>query len=88
MAEHVRWQQRFSNDQRTLAQLESYLEPPGLNEGDQQGVIKAFENTFERGWNTPNDLCAARATPHCLDPGTPWGRHSALDWLMKANPKC
>ena len=46
MAEDIRWQQRFSNYSRALANLESFLEPPSLNEREQQGSIKAFEYTF------------------------------------------
>jgi len=56
MAEDIRWQQRFSNYRRVLAQLETFLEPPSLNEREQQGLIKAFEYTFELGWNTLRDL--------------------------------
>ena len=59
MAEDVRWQQRFSNFRRALAQLVTFLEPPGLNEREQQGLIKAFEYTFELGWNTLRDLLLA-----------------------------
>ena len=56
MAEDIRWQQRFSNYCRALAQLETFLEPPRLNEREQQGLIKAFEYTFELAWNTLRDL--------------------------------
>ena len=52
----IRWQQRFSNDCQALAQLETFFEPPALNEREQQGLIKAFEVTFELGWNTLRDL--------------------------------
>ena len=45
--EDIRWQQRFSNYCKALAQLEAFLDPPGLNEREQQGLIKAFETTFE-----------------------------------------
>ncbi len=52
----VRWQQRFANFCRALDQLERFFEPPALNEREQQGLIKAFEYTFELGWNTLRDL--------------------------------
>ena len=52
MAEDIRWQQRFSNYRRALAQLETFVEPPRLNEREQQGLIKAYEYTFELAWNT------------------------------------
>ena len=66
MAENVRWQQRFSNYQRALAQLESFLEPPGLNEREQQGLIKAFEYTFELSWNTLRDLLRSQGDASLL----------------------
>jgi nucleotidyltransferase substrate binding protein (TIGR01987 family) len=56
MEADVRWQQRFSNYCRALEQLEGFFEPPALNEREEQGLIKAFEYTFELGWNTLRDL--------------------------------
>jgi hypothetical protein len=32
MTEDIRWQQRFSNYRKALAQLETFFEPPALNE--------------------------------------------------------
>lgn len=52
----VRWQQRFASYQRALEQLESFFDPPPRNEREEQGLIKAFEYTFELGWNTLRDL--------------------------------
>lgn len=45
----VRWQQRFANFCRALEQLELFFEPPALNAREQQGLVKAFESTFELG---------------------------------------
>jgi len=56
MAEDIRWQQRFSNYSRVLTQLESFTDPPALNDREQQGLIKTFEYTFELAWNTLRDL--------------------------------
>jgi nucleotidyltransferase substrate binding protein (TIGR01987 family) len=56
MTADIRWQQRFSNYRQALAQLETFFQPPALNEREQQGLIKAFEYTFELGWNTLRDL--------------------------------
>jgi hypothetical protein len=39
MAEDIRWQQRFSNYKRALAQLETFVEPPALNEREQQRLM-------------------------------------------------
>ncbi len=56
----IGWQQRFSNDQKSLAQLETFLEPPALNDREQQGLIKAFETTFELAWNPLRELLGSQ----------------------------
>lgn len=43
----VRWQQQYVNYNSALEQLEQFFEPPPLNAREQQGLIKAFEYTFE-----------------------------------------
>ena len=62
----VRWQQRFANFQAALDQLESFFEPPALNEREQQGLIKAFEYCFELGWSTLRDLLLAEGNADLL----------------------
>ena len=66
MAEEIRWQQRFSNYQKALAQLQTFVEPPALNEREQQGLIKAFEYTFELAWNTLRDLLRSQGNASLL----------------------
>ena len=61
-----RWQQRFSNYRRALQQLETFFEPPALNEREQQGLIKAFEYTFELAWNTMRDLLQSQGNADLL----------------------
>ena len=56
MPPDIRGQQRFANFCLALDQLETFFEPPALNERERQGLIKAFEYCFELGWNTPRDL--------------------------------
>jgi nucleotidyltransferase substrate binding protein (TIGR01987 family) len=51
----IRWQQRFSNYLKALAQLNRYKEKNELNDMERQGLIKAFELTFELAWNTMKD---------------------------------
>jgi nucleotidyltransferase substrate binding protein (TIGR01987 family) len=51
----IRWQQRFSNYLKALAQLNRYKEKNELNDMERQGLIKAFEFTFELAWNTMKD---------------------------------
>lgn len=66
MTEDIRWQQRFGNYRRALAQLETFMEPPCLNAREQQGLIKAFEYTFELAWNTLRDLLRSQGTADLL----------------------
>ena len=66
MAEDIRWQQRFSNYNKALAQLETFIDPPALNDREQQGLIKAFEYTFELAWNTLRDLLRSQGDSSLL----------------------
>jgi len=61
-----RWQQRFSNYRRALEQLESFFEPPTLNEREQQGLIKALEYTFDLAWNTLRYLLRSQGNADLL----------------------
>jgi len=62
----IRWQQRFANYCRALEQLELFFQPPALNEREQQGLVKAFEYTYELGWNTLRDLLRSRGATDLL----------------------
>ena len=66
MTEDIRWQQRFSNFQLALSQLETFFEPPELNGREEQGLIKAFEYTFELAWNSLRDLLRSRGNENLL----------------------
>ncbi len=49
----IRWIQRFSHYTKALAQLSKFIEKGALNELEKQGLVQAFEYTFE--WPcTPN----------------------------------
>lgn len=52
----IRWQQRFVNFNKAFKQLERFKEVESLNELEMQGLIKAFEYTFELSWKTLQDL--------------------------------
>jgi len=52
----IRWQQRFSNYRKALKQMGEFLDKKNLNRLEEQGLIKAFEYTFELAWNTLNDF--------------------------------
>ena len=51
----IRWQQRFTNYRKALNQLERFVLKGELSDLEEQGLIKAFEYTFELGWNTLKD---------------------------------
>jgi len=52
----IRWKQRFSNYSKAFAQLEKALDKGEYNELELQGLIKAFEFTYELAWNTLKDF--------------------------------
>jgi nucleotidyltransferase substrate binding protein (TIGR01987 family) len=56
MKEDTRWIQRYNNYNKALAQLERFLEKRELNEMEEQGLIQAFEYTFELAWKTLQDF--------------------------------
>jgi nucleotidyltransferase substrate binding protein (TIGR01987 family) len=54
----IRWEQRFSNFQKTLALLQKFIDKGDLSELEKQGLVKAFEYTYtyELAWNTIKDF--------------------------------
>ena len=54
-ANPVRWRQRYSNFQEALAELSEAVAQKKLNKLERQGLIKAFEYTFELAWKTLQD---------------------------------
>ena len=52
----VRWKQRFSNYKKALANLRKFVDKGELSELEKQGLIKAFEYTYELAWNTLKDF--------------------------------
>lgn len=55
MQNDIRWKQRFYNYQKALSQLTKFIEKGELNELEEQGIIKAFEYTYELAWNVLKD---------------------------------
>lgn len=51
----IRWQQRFANYKKALAQLTKFIDKGELNELEEQGLIQAFEYTHELAWNVLKD---------------------------------
>jgi nucleotidyltransferase substrate binding protein (TIGR01987 family) len=55
LPEDIRWKQRLHNYTKALRQLEKFVAKKNLSDLEQQGLIKAFEYTYELGWNTLKD---------------------------------
>lgn len=51
----IRWIQRLKHFSKALSQLTKFIEKGALNELEKQGLIQAFEYTFELAWNTLKD---------------------------------
>ena len=60
----IRWEQRFSNFQKALKQLQNFLLKDPLSELEEQGLIQAFEYTFELAWNTIKDFYESQGEPN------------------------
>jgi nucleotidyltransferase substrate binding protein (TIGR01987 family) len=52
----IRWQQRFANYQKAVAQLTRFMQTSDLNELEEQGLIQCFEYTHELAWKTLKDF--------------------------------
>jgi nucleotidyltransferase substrate binding protein (TIGR01987 family) len=52
----ILWHQRFTSFKRAFNQLERFIAKEELNEMEEQGLIKAFEYTYELSWKTLQDL--------------------------------
>lgn len=56
----IRWKQRFANFKKALSQLKKFIEKGELSELEDQGLVKAFENTYELAWNMLKDFLEYR----------------------------
>lgn len=52
---NIRWIQRYSNYAKAFGQLSRFIKKKELNELEKQGLIQAFEYTYELAWNTIKD---------------------------------
>ena len=60
MQQDIRWQQRFNNYKKALAQLKKFINEGELSELEQQGLIQSFEYVYELGWNVLKDFLENR----------------------------
>lgn len=77
----IRWQQRFANYRKALAQLTQAVElcqQRPLSELERQGLIQAFEFTHELAWNTFNDIALSQGATGLL------GSRDATRYAFKA----
>ena len=51
----TRWVRRFHTFSKALGQLRKFIDKGPLNELEEQGLIQAFEYTYELAWNTLKD---------------------------------
>jgi nucleotidyltransferase substrate binding protein (TIGR01987 family) len=56
----IRWIQRFANYNKAFGQLKKFIDQGQLSELEAQGLIKAFEYTFELAWTTIKDFLEYR----------------------------
>lgn len=64
----TRWIQRFTNYNKAFTQLERFVNAGNLNEMEKQGLIKAFEYTFELAWKTLQDLLQEKGYANIVGP--------------------
>jgi nucleotidyltransferase substrate binding protein (TIGR01987 family) len=63
--EDIRWQQRFTNFNKALAQLSQAIDlekTRSLSNLERQGLIKSYEYTYEMAWNVMKDYFAFQGT--------------------------
>jgi len=63
----IRWKQRFQNFKKAFNQLEKAVNTPDLNELERQGLIKAFEFTYELAWTTLKDFLIEKGYTDLID---------------------
>jgi nucleotidyltransferase substrate binding protein (TIGR01987 family) len=64
----IRWIQRFTNFNKAFRQLERFVKKEDLNEMEEQGLIKAFEYTYELCWKTLQDLLKDKGYINIMGP--------------------
>jgi nucleotidyltransferase substrate binding protein (TIGR01987 family) len=65
-ANDIRWIQRFNNFEKAFNQLTKFIQQGNLNELEKQGLIQAFEYTYELAWNTIKDYFEAQGEVNIL----------------------
>jgi nucleotidyltransferase substrate binding protein (TIGR01987 family) len=58
--QYIRWISRLAHFNKALGQLRKFIEKGALNEFEEQGLIQAFEYTYELAWNSLKDYFEAQ----------------------------
>ncbi len=69
MRQDIRWQQRFSNYQKALLQLQDAMklsQKRALSLLEKQGLIQGFEYTHELAWKTMKDFLEYRGATEAI----------------------
>jgi nucleotidyltransferase substrate binding protein (TIGR01987 family) len=56
----IRWIQRLNHFSKALNRLRQFIQKGALNKLEEQGLLHAFEYTFELAWNTLKDYFEAQ----------------------------
>lgn len=64
----IRWHQRFFNFNKAFRQLEKFVAQKDMNKLEEQGLIKAFEYTYELAWKTLQDLIKEKGYKDIIGP--------------------
>lgn len=78
----IRWQQRFANFRKALLQLAEAVDlsrQRPLSKLEQQGLIQAFEYTYELAWNVFRDFLVNQGNKNI------YGSRDAIREAFKAN---
>ena len=64
----IRWHQRFQNyNTKALQQMDRFFQQEQLNELEEQGLINAFEYTYELSWHRLRDyMPISRGIPNSM----------------------
>lgn len=88
MDKDIRWEERFINFNKAFAQLERFVAKRDLNEMEEQGLIKAFEYTYELSWKTLQDLLKERGYQDIVGPDRLSNKVFRMDIFLTERPGC
>jgi len=66
----IRWQQRFSNYKKAYESLSEFMAAGELNKFEKQGLVQAFEYTYELAWKTLKDFLEHEGYENITGPKT------------------